>query len=88
MPLAIDDLRVLQQAEAIADAAWKSVAGWDAFARDAMGKQLVRAADSIGANIAEAYGRFHYGEKLTFFYYARGSFSRPSIGSTVRSLAI
>lgn len=73
MPLAIDDLRVLQQAEAIADAAWKAVSGWDGFARDAMGKQLIQAADSIGANIAEAYGRFHYGEKLTFFYYARGS---------------
>ncbi|MFZ0544524.1 MAG: four helix bundle protein, partial [Candidatus Promineifilaceae bacterium] len=36
-------------------------------------KQAVRAVDSIGANIAEAYGRYHYGEKLQFFYYARGS---------------
>ncbi|MCL7452844.1 MAG: four helix bundle protein, partial [Anaerolineae bacterium] len=38
-----------------------------------VGKQLVRAVDSIGANIAEAYGRFHWGEKLQFLYYARGS---------------
>ncbi|GIV44793.1 MAG: hypothetical protein KatS3mg035_1916 [Bacteroidia bacterium] len=31
-----------------------------------MGDQFVRATDSIGANIAEGYGRFHYLEKLKF----------------------
>jgi four helix bundle protein len=73
VPLAFEDLRVLQLAEAVADTTWKTVLGWQPFAREAMGKQLVQAADSIGANIAEAFGRYHYGEKLTFFYYARGS---------------
>jgi four helix bundle protein len=29
--------------------------------------------DSIGANIAESFGRFNYGEKLQFLYYSRGS---------------
>jgi four helix bundle protein len=38
-----------------------------------VGGQLAKAGDSIGANVAEAYGRFHYGEKLQFLYYARGS---------------
>lgn len=33
----------------------------------------MRAVDSIGANIAEAFGRYHYGEKLQLLYYARGS---------------
>lgn len=47
--------------------------GWDWFARDVVGKRLAKTADSIGANIAESYGRFHYGEKLQFLYYARGS---------------
>lgn len=27
----------------------------------------------LGANIAEAFSRFHFGEKLQFLYYARGS---------------
>ena len=35
--------------------------------------QLRRAVLSTLANIAEGYGRYHYLEKLQFFYYARGS---------------
>jgi len=73
MVLKFEDLRVLQAAESVADDIWRRVVKWDQFARDVVGKQLARAADSIGANIAEAYGRFHYGEKLQFLYYARGS---------------
>ena len=73
MALKFEELRVLQAAEAVADGVWRQVVRWDPFARDVVGKQLARAADSVGANVAEAYGRFHYGEKLQFLYYARGS---------------
>ena len=38
-----------------------------------MSDQLRRAVASIGANIAEAFGRFHYRDKLVFLYNARGS---------------
>ena len=73
MATELEDLKILQTAEGIADAVWKRVVQWDEFARDVVGKQLSRATDSIGANIAESYGRFHYGEKLQFLYYSRGS---------------
>ena len=68
-----DELRVLQVAEGIADEMWHQVMSWQSFARDVVGGQLCRAVDSIGANIAEAFGRYHFGEKLQFLYYARGS---------------
>jgi four helix bundle protein len=64
---------MLKDAEQVADGVWRDVDKWQAFARNTMGEQIVRAVDSIGANIAESYGRFHYGEKLKFLYYARGS---------------
>lgn len=73
MTALFEEMRVLKSAEQIADSAWKEVVPWKDFSRDTVGKQLVRAVDSIGANIAEAFGRFHYGERLQFLYYARGS---------------
>lgn len=38
-----------------------------------IGDQWIRAIDSISANIAEAYGRYHYLDKNKFYYNARGS---------------
>jgi four helix bundle protein len=73
MATGFDDLRVLQMAETVADELWNLVSSWNKFAKDVVGKQLTRAVDSIGANIAESYGRFHFGDKINFLYYARGS---------------
>jgi four helix bundle protein len=53
-----EQLRVLYQlAEKLADEAWDIVVGWNTFAQDTVGKQLVRAADSVGANLAEGCRR-------------------------------
>lgn len=35
--------------------------------------QLRRASSSITANIAEGFGRFHFSDKIRFYYQARGS---------------
>ena len=73
MSATFEDLRVLTSAEEIADSVWKVVVQWEEFAKDVVGKQMARSADSVGANIAESYGRFNFGEKLQFLYYSRGS---------------
>ena len=73
MPTSLEDVRVLKNVEQIADAIYKVASRWDDFPKDVVGKQISRAADSIGANIAESFGRFHFGEKIQFLYYARGS---------------
>jgi four helix bundle protein len=73
MPTSLEDVRVLKSAEQIADAIYKISSRWNDFAKDVVGKQIFRAADSIRANIAESFGRFHFGEKIQFLYYARGS---------------
>lgn len=68
-----DDLHVLTEAADIADDIWNHAMKLDMFAKDTLGKQIVRAADSMGANLAESCGRFHFGDRLLFLYYSRGS---------------
>ncbi len=47
------ELRVYKLSEKLADKIWQIVNGWDMFAKNTMGTQMIRSADSIGANIAE-----------------------------------
>jgi four helix bundle protein len=69
----LESRRVYQRAEALADRVWEMIVPWEWFARRTIGVQLARAADPIGANVAEAGGRFHPADVRNFLYYARGS---------------
>lgn len=53
--------------------AWGTARSWDTFARDTLGKQLVRACDSVAANLVEADGRFTQNDALRLLIIARGS---------------
>ena len=68
-----EKLRIYELAETIADHVWDIAVNWDGFAKDTIGKQIVRSADSIGANIAEGVGRWGIQDQKRFIYIARGS---------------
>ena len=70
-----EDLRVFKLAEQLADEIWNIVNTWDYFAKITVGKQLVNASDSIGANIAEGAGRGTPRENQRFIRISRGSFN-------------
>jgi four helix bundle protein len=68
-----ENLRVYKLSEELADEIWTIVIRWDAFAKDTVGRQIVRSADSVGANIAEGTGRHNFQDNRRFVKIARGS---------------
>ena len=68
-----ENLRVYRLAEEIADLVWDIVVKWDRLAQNTVGNQLIKSADSIGANIAEGTGRGSYADNRRFARIARGS---------------
>jgi len=69
----LEELRVYQLAMELGEEVWSITITWDFFTKDTIGKQLVRAADSVAANLSEGFGRYHYKEAKNFSYYSRGS---------------
>jgi len=51
----LDDLKVYQLAINIGETVWKTTETFDPFSKRSIGLQLVRAADSMSANISEGY---------------------------------
>ncbi len=68
-----EKLEIYQIAEKIADGIWDLVVKWNNLAQDTIGKQLIRSADSIGANISEGSGRGTAPDNRRFLRMARGS---------------
>ena len=71
--LRFEDLRVFQLAEKLCDEIWSIVISWRYFEQNTVGWQFVKAADSIGANIAEGAGRGTPKENKRFIRISRGS---------------
>jgi four helix bundle protein len=69
----LEELQVYNLSMDIAERIWAIVIEWDYFLKDTIGKQLVRAVDSVAANLSEGFGRYHFKENRNFCYYSRGS---------------
>jgi four helix bundle protein len=68
-----ENLACYQHTSSLFEAGYRLAEHMPAYERFNMADQLRRAALSALSNIAEGYGRYHYLDKLRFFYYARGS---------------
>ncbi len=68
-----ENLEVYKLSEKLANLIWDIVSDWNYFAKDTIGKQIVRSADSIGSNIAEGNGRYNSKDNQRFVKIARGS---------------
>jgi len=74
MENSLQNLQVYQLARELSKKGWAIYSRLDWQTRKIIGNQFIESTDSIGANIAEGYGRFHFLDKIKFYYNARGSF--------------
>lgn len=71
--LQLKDISAYRIALQLSNYVWSIVIKWSYFEKDTIGKQFVRAADSISANIAEGFGRYTKRDKIVFYRYSYGS---------------
>ncbi len=71
--LQLNDITAYKAAFNLSNYVWDTVMQWDFFAKDTVGKQFVRAIDSVSANIAEGFGRYSKKDKIKFYRYSHAS---------------
>ena len=71
--LQLNDINVYKISFNLSNYIWDIIVKWDYFTKDTIGKQFVRAIDSVSANIAEGFGRYGKKDKIKFYRYSRGS---------------
>jgi len=82
----LKDLEVYRLARELSGLAWKVYKPLDWNERKIIGNQFIESIDSVGANIAEGYRRYHRLDKIKFYYSSRGSLSE-AIGHWLELLA-
>ena len=69
----LENLDVYRISRELSILAWEIYKNLELDQKIIVGQQYVKSVDSIGANIAEGYGRYHYLDKIRFYYNARAS---------------
>lgn len=80
------DLDVYRLARELSRMAWEIYRQLDWNDKRIMGNQFIESIDSVGANIAEGYRRYHRLDKIKFYYNSRGSLSE-SVGHWLELLS-
>lgn len=73
--LELEDISAYKIAFDLSNYLWDIVIKWDYFQKDTVGRQFVKATDSLSANIAEGFGRYFKKDKINFYRYSYGSIS-------------
>ncbi len=68
-----EDLEVYKLSEKLSDIIWDIVVKWNSFEKDVVGRQLIKAADSVSANISEGSGKGSYIDYKRYLKISRGS---------------
>jgi four helix bundle protein len=71
----IHDIEVYTIARELSVFAWSIYTHLSWQDQKIIGHQFITSADSVGANITEGYSRFHYLDKIKFYYISRASLS-------------
>ena len=71
--LTLDNLSSYKKSFDLSNEIWFIAVKWDYFSKDTVGKQLVKAGDSVSANIAEGFGRYSKKDKIKFYRISIGS---------------
>lgn len=71
----LKDLEIYQLSRKLSAIAWEIYSRRNYQQRKVWGDQMLEAIDSVGGNISEGYARFHYLEKIHFYFIARASLS-------------
>jgi len=72
------DLEVYRLARELSKIAWEIYQDLDWQDRKTMGDQFLTATNSVGANIGEGYSRYHYLDRIKFYYNSRASLSEAN----------
>ena len=69
----LNNLKIFQLSKEYGREVWQIYQGLNWQLKKIIGDQLMRSTDSVGANITEGYGRYHFLDKIKFYYFARAS---------------
>lgn len=71
--LKVTDIKAYNIGFDLSNKVWNIVIQWPYLAQKTIGAQFIDAADSISANVAEGFGRYHKKDIIKFYHYSRGS---------------